>query len=241
MQRIKIFEHAQGEAGAPALGIEERYNKTSPEFQELYGKRGVYFIYKGEASKKPIYIGRSISDIGKTIMRHFQNWAKAKERKYTEYEKPTLLNLWVEVKEMPDASDESIFVEEGEQIEKYKPRNNMIKAVKKWKDNAQQYEQKYNDIKAQWDEYLTKKAEEEQAAKEALEKADAEEAEAQRLKAIADAEELQALQAKQAAEQAEQEARQAEQNAKNAQRKAEERARKMAGVQGTEEFLKPSF
>jgi len=228
--RIKIFESLDGGAAAPDLGIPETYNATTPEFKELYDQRGVYYIYSSEGAKKPIYIGRSKSNLGKTIMRHYQNWRRARERKYTEDDPRKMANLWVEVNLMPNADETEIFNAEGDAIDKYKPRLNMIKALKKTKDDLQHYKTKTAELQKQWDEYLARKAAEEEEAARAITEMEAEEMETERARAIAQAED----------EEKEQRQAQETERRKKAEAERKERARreamKAAGVQDFSEL-----
>lgn len=165
--RIKIFNDLGGRPAIPDFNIPETYNSMTDEFKQLYGKKGVYFIFPSETAKNPKYIGRSISNLGKTIARHYQKWATANERKYTDDNPKELKKLYVEVVEMPNATDEEIYQREAEEIDKYKPRLNMIKEVSKWKNNVNQYQAANEQLKRDFEEYKTRIAtEQEQAARE---------------------------------------------------------------------------
>jgi len=133
MARIKIFKVVTRKAAIPDFNVPELYAVTTPEFRELYGKAGVYILYSGENEKKPLYIGRSKSDAGRTIARHFQKWS-AKELKFVERRPESLDKLYVEFEEMDKGRPQDIIDKETELIEKYKPFLNLRKNVLKQKN-----------------------------------------------------------------------------------------------------------
>ena len=164
MERIKIFAELTGNPANDVAGTPETYNITTEEFKPLYNQKGVYFLYSSETAKRPIYVGRSVSNAGKTIMRHFQNWDKAKERKMTEDSPKKLRQMYVEFFPMNDADKEDIFLREAQEIDKYKPRENMIKEVRKWKENTNHYIKKTDEMREKEAEYLARQAEREAEA-----------------------------------------------------------------------------
>lgn len=194
MKRIKIYEHLDGQPSISEFGIEEQYNQTTPEFKELYDQKGVYYIYDSETAKNPIYIGRSKSNLGKTILHHFQKWATVKERKYQEQRKEKLKNFYVEVFLMPEADELEIFAKEGDEIEKHEPPMNKNKLLRKWKENLNHYKKKVIDLEAEnaslaeqakaWEEYQNALRDSEilkEQERQALENLQAQQAEQERL------------------------------------------------------------
>lgn len=108
--RITIYE------SAPVRG--KKYGKTTKAFRTLMGKAGVYRIFEG---RKLVYIGCSISDIYKTVLRKFQIWNDAQTRLFYNANKHTYK---VDAIIMPSASYTEILDTEYHLIKKAKPRDN---------------------------------------------------------------------------------------------------------------------
>lgn len=86
------------------------------------GESGVYFI-KRIGTKKPVYVGSSVSNLKKTIYRHFQTWSSDREQRYerTVYPKKGYL---IKVLYMPPAQALEL---EKYFIKKIQPKDNPIK------------------------------------------------------------------------------------------------------------------
>lgn len=244
---IKIFKSVTRRAGIPAFDLPEKYAVTTPQFRELYKQKGVYILYLDKDAKKPLYIGRSKTDLGRTVARHFQKWS-AKELKFIERDPKQLDRLFVEVELMPGANDQEIIDKETELIEKFQPSLNIRKNALKQK-NPDFYEmtkerrdllnlrvQEYEAEQAARDQYEIALAEFEQAEAErqaaeqaALEAAEAQERAEQAAKAEQTAKaEREAEKAAEQAEQAEQAAKQAALAAEQARQKAKKRLSKIS-------------
>lgn len=96
----------------------ERYGKTTKAFRAFRGKQGVYKLYE---NRKLVYIGCSISDIYKTVLRKFQTWNDTQTRLYYDAKRHTYK---VEVVVMPTATPTEILDTEYHLIQKFKPRDN---------------------------------------------------------------------------------------------------------------------
>jgi hypothetical protein len=232
--RIKIFESTHRTQGNADFNIKAENAQTTPEFRELYDKAGVYRLYAGKDARAPIYIGRSKSNLAKTISRHFQNWS-AKEIKYVERDPKKLDRMFVEVEIMPAASEsetDAIIDRETELIEQYKPRLNIRKKQEAQKDadyytRLEQRKEYQAEQQARAEEEAAAAADllaaeiAEQEARQAQEQADQQAAEAQAAAEQAEREQLQAMEAAERARIEEQQAEQAQANARNAQAAAE--------------------
>lgn len=222
----------------PDFNIPERYAVTTPEFRELYGKRGVYLLYGYKDATKPTYIGRAKTDAARTIARHFQKW-NAKELKFVERDPKQLDTFYVEFIEMPTATDEEVVEKETDLIEKYQPYLNIRKNVLKQK-NPDYY--KMTEEKRELLDKRVKEYEEEQDARMAYERAvyEYEQAEAQRqaMEELAEEKEKQAAQAKSLEEKqrAEMAAEMAADKLETAEQKAAQAEKKVEKIEKSKAF-----
>lgn len=108
--RLKPYIRKQTENGKIA----------KPAFKRKEYKRpGVYII---RIDKKPVYVGSSLSNVYKTLYRHFQSWPDKKQRRVT-YSKFTP-GLTVEVKKLPV---DKVKKTERDLLLKYNPIDNKNK------------------------------------------------------------------------------------------------------------------
>lgn len=119
MEKNKVFKFVNTNPFA------NKYNLHTPEFNETYGKSGVYILYLQDSKGKlrPVYVGHAKTNAGATIARHFQKWS-AKEAKYNVRDPQQLDKFYFSFEQT--APDEAA-AKETELIEKYFPSFNINK------------------------------------------------------------------------------------------------------------------
>jgi len=123
MPVTKIFDRV---GSTDPLTGDKKNAKYNPFFVlNTRNKKGVYILFanaQDEQNRKAVYVGHSKTDLYKTIIRHFQDWSAAREKKYEAF--PPYLPYLVKIIRMDNKTDADILRAETLNIIRYDPPNN---------------------------------------------------------------------------------------------------------------------